>query len=129
MKILSRCLAAYAVYIAFDCSVEEAASSVVDGSNDNGIDALHYSSNQKKFVIVQSKWSKDGTGSPDSASVLKFCAGIRDLLDSNLERFNERVNAKKEIIHSALNDYGNTATRNKPGNGGAENKGSDPEWN
>jgi hypothetical protein len=108
LKILSRCLAAYAVYIAFDCSVEEAASSVVDGSNDNGIDALHYSSNQKKFVIVQSKWSKDGTGSPDSASVLKFCAGIRDLLDSNLERFNERVNAKKEIIHSALNDYGNT---------------------
>lgn len=76
-KIITRCLAAYGVYNTIECTPEEAANSVVDGGDDNGIDAIYYSSINKRVVIVQSKWSNDGTGEPESAGVSKFCTGVR----------------------------------------------------
>lgn len=66
-KKITRCLAAYAIYNTIECSPEDAANSVVDGGDDNGIDAIYYSSLNNRVVIVQSKWSNDGTGEPDSA--------------------------------------------------------------
>ncbi len=40
-KILTRCLAALSVYLETACTPEEAAASVWDGTNDNGIDAAY----------------------------------------------------------------------------------------
>lgn len=104
-KINTRCLAAYAVYISVECTIEEAANSVVDGGDDNGIDAIFYSQSNKKVVIVQSKFSKDGSGEPDSAGVTKFCTGVRDLFNLTFDRFNNKINAKKHEIEIALNEY------------------------
>ncbi|WP_419662717.1 hypothetical protein [Desulfosarcina variabilis] len=36
-KLLTRCLAAYAIYNSMGCSRNDAATSVVDGGDDNGI--------------------------------------------------------------------------------------------
>lgn len=44
-KVLSRCLAAFAVYTEAGCTAKKAASSVWDGSGDNGIDAARVMSN------------------------------------------------------------------------------------
>ena len=104
-KITTRCLAAYAVYLSVECAIEDAANSVVDGGDDNGIDAIYYSRANKKVIIVQSKFSKDGSGEPESAGVSKFCTGVRDLFNLNFDRFNTKINAKKREIELALNEY------------------------
>lgn len=104
-KINTRCLAAYAIYLTVECTIEEAANSVVDGGDDNGIDAIFYSPSNKKVIIVQSKFSKDGTGEPESSGVSKFCTGVRDLFNLTFDRFNNKINAKKHEIELALNEY------------------------
>lgn len=50
VKILSRCLAAYAIYYFSQCSIEEAALSVVDAADDNGIDGIYYSEKLKNYL-------------------------------------------------------------------------------
>lgn len=104
-KINTRCLAAYAIYLSVECSIEEAANAVVDGGDDNGIDAIYYSRANKKVIIVQSKFSKEGSGEPDSAGVSKFCTGVRDLFNLTFDRFNSKINAKKHEIELALNEF------------------------
>ncbi|NPD44255.1 AIPR family protein [Lentimicrobium sp. S6] len=104
-KILTRCLAAYGIYKNSDCSVEDAADSVVDGGDDNGIDAIYYSPLNKKMIILQSKWSNTGIGEPDSAGVSKFCTGIKDLFNTDFERFNEKIKRKTIQIKKALEEY------------------------
>ena len=104
-KLLTRCLAAYGVYTSIECSAEDAAKAVVDGSDDNGIDALAYSSVTKKMVFVQAKFSKDGSGEPESAGVAKFCVGVKDLVNLNFERFNSKVNLLRPEIEKGLNDF------------------------
>lgn len=104
-KLLTRCLAAYAVYLTLDCTAAEAGHSVVDGSDDNGIDAIYYSALNKKMVIVQSKWSKEGKNEPKSGDVSKFCDGIKDLFNTEFDRFNDKVRAKTNVIETALSEY------------------------
>lgn len=104
-KITTRCLAAYAVYNTIECSPQEAAQAVVDGGDDNGIDAIFYSAPSRRMVIVQSKWSRDGSGEPDSAGVAKFCTGVRDLFNLNFDRFNAKIKKKQAEIEIALGEY------------------------
>lgn len=51
-KVTTRCLAAYAVYSMSECTVKDAALSVVDGGDDNGIDAIYYSQSNGQMLIV-----------------------------------------------------------------------------
>ena len=104
-KLLTRSLAAYAVFRLAGASEKEAGSSIVDGGNDNGIDAIYYSSTNKRMIIVQSKWIKKGTGEPESSEIRKFKDGIIDLFNLEFDRFNEKVRAKKTIIEKALTDF------------------------
>ena len=53
VKILTRCLAAFGVYSATGCTASEAANSVWDGGDDNGIDAAYFDHVEKQVVIVQ----------------------------------------------------------------------------
>ncbi|MHA8111594.1 AIPR family protein [Kosakonia cowanii] len=105
IKVLTRCLSAYAVYCVGDTSIEEAASAVVDGANDNGIDAIHYSPSSKRMIIVQSKWKKDGTGEPDNGDLRKFKDGVLDLINLDLDKFNNKVNLKRQMIETALGEF------------------------
>lgn len=50
LKLLSRCLAAYAVFCIGRSSEIEAASSVIDGADNNGIYAIYYSPLTKRMV-------------------------------------------------------------------------------
>lgn len=104
-KIVTRCLAAYAVYISTECTKEEAAKSVVDGGDDNGIDAIFYSQIKNKMILVQSKWSNDGSGEPKSEGVSKFCTGVKDLFNLKLERFNTKIIAKEREIIESIEAY------------------------
>ncbi|WP_109077831.1 AIPR family protein [Aggregatibacter kilianii] len=105
-NVLSRCLAAYAIYHLSGCSLDEAANAVTDGEKDNGIDAIYYSEYLKKLFVVQSKWKKDGSGEPDKGDLLKINQGIKDLFQLNLDTFNEKIKNKYDSINNALNTYG-----------------------
>lgn len=104
-RCLTRYLAAYAVMNYAQTSEIDAANSIVDGYNDNGIDAFYYAPNNKKIVIVQSKWIHKGSGQPNNGDVKKFTDGIRDLIDLQFERFNQKVQNKQNIIESAINSF------------------------
>jgi len=98
----TRALAAFGVAQLAGITPPEAAKTVTDGSNDNGIDALHYDHATKTMYVVQAKWHGDGNGSFDRADVLKFTKGFDDLANLNFERFNTKVRAKEPMIHAAF---------------------------
>lgn len=104
-KILTRCLAAYAVYCIGNSTEVEAANAVIDGGDDNGIDAIHYSPSNKRMVLVQSKWSKKGVGEPESGDIRKFKDGVFDLLNLDFSRFNEKTLRMKNLIETALTEF------------------------
>lgn len=101
--VLTRSLAAFALTNAADISVEVAAGSIVDGFNDNGIDAIYYAADDRVLYLCQSKWSNDGTGSLDLAGAEKFIRGVKDLLNLRLDRFNEKIRTRKSGIEEAIN--------------------------
>ena len=88
-NFLSRALAAYALHESASCTVDVAASCVVDGGGDGGIDAVHYSSTSHVLWVVQSKFHQDGVGEPDLGSVSKFKNGLESLLQGHYEAFQE----------------------------------------
>lgn len=101
---LTRALAAFAVVQLAGVSPQEAAQAVTDGSGDNGIDALHYDRPTKTMYVVQAKWHGDGNGAFDRDAVLKFTKGFDDLAQLKFERFNTKVQAKKNIAMEAFRD-------------------------
>lgn len=102
---LTRSLAAYAIYYHSECTIDEAALSVTDGFDDNGIDAIRYDPATNRIWIVQSKWINNGTGSVSLGDIQKFLAGIRDLLNEKWDRFNSKVKSKKDEITSAIENF------------------------
>ena len=105
VKVLTRCLAAYAISFSAGCSESEAALAVVDGGDDNGIDAIHYSPSLKQMTVVQSKWKQSGTGEPSSSEIGKYCQGIKDLFNLNFDRFNSKIKEKQLHIEQALGEF------------------------
>ncbi|HEK1040069.1 AIPR family protein [Proteus mirabilis] len=104
-KFLTRALAAYAVLCVAGANDVDAAGSVTDGGDDNGIDAIYYSLSNKRMTIVQSKWSKKGLGEPDSGDVRKFKDGIKDLLNLQFDRFNNKTKKLQPQILAGLNAF------------------------
>ncbi|TPK79125.1 AIPR family protein [Mesorhizobium sp. B2-4-17] len=100
--LLSRAIAAVCIRILADAEIEAASQAVVDGANDNGIDAIYYDPTTATLILVQSKWNNSHGGSIDSAGVLKFVQGARDLISQKKDRFNEKVQDRWATIEDAL---------------------------
>lgn len=100
---LTRSLAAYVIHHLTSLDVEDAASAITDGYDDNGIDAIAYDKQSSCLYLIQTKWIKDGNGEPDNGSVKKFVSGIHDLLSQKIERFNEKVKDRADELEDALN--------------------------
>ncbi len=103
--LLTRAYAAYSLQVIADVSEEVAANSITDGVNDNGIDAILFDKTTKILWIVQSKWKKKGIGEPESGDTLKFCSGIKKIIEDDFESFNDKIKNKQNDIEDALNDY------------------------
>lgn len=106
--LLSRALAAYAIQMATDCSVEEAAKSVWDGTDDNGIDAAHYDANESRVVLVQAKWIHSGSGEPAARDIAAFVKGAYDLIEVNAQNFHSRLSTRFADITQRLQEPGTT---------------------
>ena len=104
-QILTRCLAAYAVYLTANCTLEEAADSVTDGPSDNGIDAVYYSEQLNTLTVVQSKWKHDGSGEPSKRDLLVFKQGAVDLFNLNFSAFNSKIQHRSQAIESVFDEF------------------------
>ncbi|NMO91812.1 AIPR family protein [Actinomycetospora sp. TBRC 11914] len=98
----SRALAAFIVLKMTACSSTEAANSVVDGTKDNGIDAVGIDLDEKRLVVVQSKWSAQGKGSAGLDEMIKLREGLNDLVQFKWDRFNSKMQAKRKELETVL---------------------------
>ena len=101
-KILSRCLAAHAVFMRTGCAEQEAAEAVWDGSGDNGIDAAFHKISEARVIAVQSKWINAGSGEPAAKDLATFANGVRDLIEQNSSNFSEKLQSQIIDINNAL---------------------------
>lgn len=101
---LTRSFAAYTLQVLANIDPDVASSAIVDSYDDNGLDAIYYDRKNKYLWLVQSKWIKNGIGEPETGEVGKFKAGIIDLIELQLDRFNKKVQDKENEILEALED-------------------------
>ncbi|MCZ6549438.1 MAG: AIPR family protein [Deltaproteobacteria bacterium] len=104
LSFLTRGLAAYALTQIADIDVDRAADAVVDGFDDNGIDAIYYDPSNRIVYVVQSKWIQAGNASPELGDIQKFIQGFKDLIEAKFDRFNDKVRKKEQQILDALGD-------------------------
>lgn len=100
---LTRALAAFALQRV--CGVDEktAAAAVVDGSGDNGLDAILVDASNV-VVLVQSKWDSNGTGSIGLGESRNFIQALKDITDEHWDRFNAKFQPHVPLVEEALAD-------------------------
>ncbi|GAA3509184.1 hypothetical protein FHR32_006626 [Streptosporangium album] len=101
---LSRGLAALGVQALTGFDAATAAACVIDGFDDNGIDAVAIDDNHDRIFLVQAKWHAEGRKNVDQAEALKLTSGARDLFAGRYDRFNQRLRALQPRIEAALNN-------------------------
>ena len=99
---LSRSLAAFAIEQLADIAPVDAANAIVDGGNDNGIDAICFDSSKSRLWLVQSKIGD----APNRGENKKFCDGIRDLVAGRFDRFNQSFMRLQPDVENALETSG-----------------------
>jgi hypothetical protein len=100
--VLSRSIAAVALHIVSDLDISAASANIVDGSNDNGIDAIYYDTVNRTLFLIQSKWSNAHSSSVSLAEVQKFLSGVQDLVSEKKDRFGPKIQAKWSTIEDAV---------------------------
>lgn len=95
-----------ALSIIMRCGIDEdiAGQSITDGFHDMGIDAIYNDTSQKKLILVQSKWRRDGSGGVSQTETGSFISGIKRIISFDFDGCNEKIQAKKQDITSALKD-------------------------
>lgn len=101
--MLTRALAAYSINTFVDVDKKDITPYIVDGYNDNGIDALYLDEDNEVFYLVQSKWHNNGSGTISKGDAQSFITGVKDLFNGSFDRFNDKVRGHKEYIEKAIN--------------------------
>lgn len=102
--LLSRGLAAQAVRMVTGWDAADAAACVIDGRDDNGIDAIAVTSDPGHVYLVQAKWSDKGQASAKTEAVLKMFEGLRLIDDEESAQFNPRGELLAERAKAVLTD-------------------------
>jgi hypothetical protein len=100
----TRALAALAVQIYTGCDEAEAARHVIDGVDDNGIDAIAWDMESSRLYLIQSKWSDSGKAQINLNDALKFKNGLELLLNHQHERFNSRYQDMAQTVAALLDN-------------------------
>ena len=101
-QALSRGLSAFTIESMCDCGLQKAATAVTDSANDNGIDAIYVDPSNNIIHVVQSKWIHSGKGEPSNGDIKKYISGIKDLLNCNFSRFNDKIREKEAELIKAM---------------------------
>lgn len=103
-KYYTRSIAALAIIMRCGIDYESAAQTITDGYHDMGIDAVYNDTAQKKLILVQSKWRKDGNGGISQEEANTFVAGVKRLINLDFSGCNAKLAAKQQEITSAIRD-------------------------
>lgn len=103
-KYYTRSIAALAVIE--KCCIENsvAAQTITDGYHDIGIDAVYNDITQKKLILVQSKWRRDGNGGITQNEANTFVEGVKRIINLDFDGCNDKLSAKQQEIASAIKD-------------------------
>lgn len=99
---LTRSLAAFVLCNLAQLDIKEATQYIIDDYDDNGIDAIYFDQETNIVYLVQSKWDKNGSKSPDVASIQKFINGFKDFIAGQFDRFNDKFNQFQDLFEKAL---------------------------
>ena len=100
----TRAIAALAIVMQCGIDFDSAAKTITDGYHDIGIDAVYNDAVQKKLILVQSKWRKDGNGSVSQEEVNTFISGIKRVINLDFDGCNKKLVAKQPEITAAIRD-------------------------
>ncbi|GAA4923877.1 AIPR protein [Stackebrandtia albiflava] len=100
----TRALTALTVQHLLGCTPEVAASYVIDGNDDNGIDAVAIDLDTAHIWLVQTKWSDGGTASLKQEAAMKLAEGFRLLSDGKHQAFNSRYQKLVNGIDQVVDD-------------------------
>lgn len=103
-SLLSRALAAFTARHIVGCSADEAADSITDGYNDQGIDAVVVDESKSRLWLIQSKWSDDGKASLNQAAAGATAHGLKLILRSDYGSFNQRFADHIPQVDQLLSD-------------------------
>lgn len=103
-KYYTRAIAALAIVMRCGIDYDSAAKTITDGYHDMGIDAVYNDVSQKKLIIVQSKWRKDGNGSISQEESNTFISGIKRIINLDFDGCNKKLAAKQPEITAAIRD-------------------------
>ncbi|MCZ0207127.1 AIPR family protein [Streptomyces sp. UMAF16] len=99
---LSRALAALAVHEVTGLDRKESAACVIDGFDDEGIDAIAVDADAPQVWLVQAKWSQKGEAVLDPDAVRAIGKGLKRLIRGEYERFNKKLQPMVPKLESAL---------------------------
>ncbi len=103
---LSRGLAAYSLCNLANIDANIAANTIVDGIQDNGIDALYFDERRNSLWLVQAKWNQKRKEKRQSSYVKILKDGVLALLAQRFHSFNDKIRSKEEEVLLALNSPG-----------------------
>ncbi|BAZ78800.1 AIPR family protein [Sphaerospermopsis kisseleviana CS-549] len=99
---LSRSLAAFAITNLANITPPQAANSIINGENDNGIDAVYFDRTNNRLWLIQAK----AGNAPNMGDNKKFCDGIRDLVHKRFQKFNSSFSRLQHDVEDALDRNG-----------------------
>lgn len=100
----SRALAAHAVRIMTGWTPEQAADCVIDGGQDQGIDAIAIDEAAAHIYLVQAKWSPTGKAKADETAVHKLFAGLTLIDSGEAAQFNPRGQILAKRAHELISE-------------------------
>lgn len=100
---LSRAVAATAIRRVTGWELRRCAEAVIDGSDDNGIDAVAVRDGAQVW-LVQAKWSDRGTAGFHTDAARAFIDGLRLLENRQFDTFNRKLQPFTALLDSALGD-------------------------
>ncbi|MFD9162560.1 AIPR family protein [Streptomyces sp. NPDC059558] len=100
---LSRAVAATAIRRMTGWEHKACAEAVIDGSDDNGIDAVAVVDGTQVW-LVQAKWSDKGTAGFHTDAARGFVDGLRLLEQRQFDAFNDKLQPFAPLLASAMGD-------------------------
>ncbi len=101
-KQLSRAFSGFVLHKMLNVGITDAAKSVVDDFDDNGLDAIHYEATSKTLYLVQTKFREREQF--DEGDAIRFRSGADLLLGQRYDRFNANVQCRKDELDDAFDE-------------------------
>lgn len=103
-RFLTRSYAALSLLNFSDANVSDAAQSITDGGNDDGIDAIYVSEAHKKIYIAQSKWLGNTQKGIQLPEFTRFRDGVKRVINLVWDEKNSDLHGHREKIDLFLRD-------------------------